>query len=500
MLNREDIKWFVIHTRPHQENKVKTLLETEQDKRPNIMEIYCPSNKILKMQKGKRIEEVPLFAARVFVLTTEKDANLFLTEKYPDGFLEYDKTQKRVMTIPELQMLFFMDFNEHYPEQVLVLERPYSDYAFNAKNDEPNEIIMVMDGPFAGKTGYLVRFRRERRLVFQMEDMAVSIPDIWDYHLTRLHNQQGDRQSKYTQKGRAIDYIVGLLQGCGFQKSLGKVFGKMISSLAEKPSLNQLCQQLRAEQDAARKMADGSIEQDAANKEVEENEPIDGDYAELISKINGLSQYDASTIISLASYAKKHPEVTEACHTLSIRPFLTPTSGIAPMDGKEYGILEHERFTEYIFPTTLMEATYFANEEKQRTVAARYYAHVGIQKKKNGNTLVFVNWDEILREYFYLVGEAKAKQLDTFSKYSPILYKVLAGQDIVKAEKDLLLDNGNVQVLAIHVKTEEASSDAEVKEAINQLTETCKAICQEINSSTHLANWRKYLRSIWLHN
>lgn len=479
MLNREDIKWFVIHTRPHQENKVKAMLDTEQSKRPNILETYCPTNKILRMQKGKKIEETPLFASRVFILTTQKDATLFLTEKYPEGYLEYDKTQKKVMTIPELQMLFFMDFNEHYPEQVLVLERPYSDYAFNPKNEESNEIIKVMDGPFAGKTGYLIRFRRERRLVFQMEDMAISIPDIWDYHLTRLHNSTGDRQSKHTQKSRSIDFLTGMLQGCGFQDNLPRAFSKILKTLAEKPSLNLLMQQIKQE------------EEDAC-------------YQELSNKLQKLTPNEASTLISLASYTKEHPEVAEVCRTLSLRPFLTPTIGITPTADKEYAILEHKKFVEYIHPTSMIEDTYFSDQDKDMLVTVCYYAHIGILQKKNGNIMVFANWDKILREYFYLVGEAKEKQLETFSKYSPILHQVLTGQSVVKVEKDLLLDNGNIHALSIHTKLTSASNvpfweQESVKKAIQLLTDTCKNICMEINTSTHLANWRKYLRSIWLH-
>lgn len=478
MLNHEDIQWFVIHTRPHQENKVKMLLETEQAKRPNILEIYCPSNKILKIQKGKRIEETPIFAARVFVLTTQMDAIQFLTEKYPEGYLEFDKTQKKVMTIPEQQMLFFMDFNEHYPEQVLVLERPYSDYAFNPKNNEPNEIIKVMDGPFSGQTGYLVRFRRERRLVFQMERMAVSIPEIWDYHLTRLHNHEGDKQSIHTQKGRAIDFLIGMLQGCGFDADLGKVFRKTLYTLAAKPSLNLLCQQIKGEQNIC--------------------------YQRFYDKLKVLNPQEASTLISLASYIKENPNVAESCQTLSIRPFLTPTSGISPTEGKEYAILSHKKFVEYIYPTTLTEDTFFASQDQERTIQTLYYAHIGILQKRNGNIMVFANWDKILTEYLYLLGEAKEKQLETFSKYCPLLHQVLIGQDTIKVEKGLSLDNGSLHVLGIHTKFDATSTvpiweQATVREAIQLLVSTCKDICLEINTSTHLANWRKYLRSVWLH-
>ena len=103
-------------------------------------------------------------------------------------------------------MRFFMDFNENYAERVLVLERPYSDYAFNPKTGEPNEIVRVADGPLAGREGYLTRFRGERRLVFNMKSptggasFAVSIPDVWNFRVVRLHNAEGDRLTRATEK------------------------------------------------------------------------------------------------------------------------------------------------------------------------------------------------------------------------------------------------------------------------------------------------------------
>ena len=66
----------------------------------------------------------------------------------------------RRTTIPEEQMRFFKDFNENYAEHVIVLEKPYSDYAFNPKTNEPNEIVKVLDGPLKGREGYLTRFHR----------------------------------------------------------------------------------------------------------------------------------------------------------------------------------------------------------------------------------------------------------------------------------------------------------------------------------------------------
>lgn len=481
MHNSKELQWFVIHTRPNQEKKVKAILETEQNKRSNILDFYCPLNTVVRVQRGKQEELLPLFAGRVFVLTTQDTATELLAEKYPEGYLEYDKTQKRVMTVPDLQMLFFMDFNEHYPEKVLVLERPYSDYAFNAKNDEPNEAIKVIDGPFQGKTGYLVRFRGNRRLVFQMEDMAISIPDIWNYHLTRLHNSEGDRQSRHTFKARIADLIIGKLQDSGFVDNTYLTFAWLINTLIEKGSFAGLLEETcrRAEKDTYRRLAE---------------------------KVRNLSSEEAAQMLSLANYIKTDPHfMDDHPAVLTIRPFLTPTPGISAAEGKDYAVCRHKDFTEVIRKVTFMEDTFFPKEDTAKATPTSYYAHVGILKKRNHRCVVFVNFDKILGEYFLLGGQAKAKQLETFKNYSPLLHQVLKGEDRVKAEKSLTIGTGTLHVLCIQTEANVATYDTElieqqhIREAIDILTETSRRICQEINGSTHLAIWRKYLRSIWLH-
>lgn len=130
---------------------------------------------------------------------------------------------------------------------------------------------------------------------------------------------------------------------------------------------------------------------------------------------------------------------------------------------------------------------------------------MGVLKKRNNRCVVFVNFDKILREYFLLGGQAKAKQLETFKNYCPLFHQVLKGENTVKAEKGLSVGTENLHVLCFQTDICDDASHTDITEipavrtAIDTLTETGRRICQEINASTHLAIWRKYLRSIWLH-
>ena len=44
------------------------------------------------------------------------------------------------------------------------------------------------------------------------------------------------------------------------------------------------------------------------------------------------------------------------------------------------------------------------------------------------------------------------------------------------------------------------SSAQEKDAAKDSLVNTCIRICKEINTTNHLAVWRRYLRTVWLHN
>ncbi len=213
-LNHVDYRWYIVRTRPRQERKLAELLEQYKAKSVNILEVYAPTHTTVNIRHEGSERQAPLFVGTIFVLATQKALTDFMEEHSLNGILQYERKngkgeKTRLRVIPEEQMRAFRDYNENYADRVIVLERPYTDYAFNAKSDEPNEIVRVIDGPLAGRKGYICRFRRDKRLVFRVCGMepgsylTVSYPNAWDLHVVRLHNAEGDRLSAGTEKGRA---------------------------------------------------------------------------------------------------------------------------------------------------------------------------------------------------------------------------------------------------------------------------------------------------------
>ena len=340
-LNHVDYHWYMVRTRPRQERKLVGLLEQYKMNSKNILEVYAPTHTTVHVRRGGNEQQTPLFAGVVFVLSTQNSLMDFMKAHPHDGDVQYERKREngertRMRVIPEEQMRAFMDYNENYADKVIVLERPYTDYAFNAKAGEPNEIVRVIDGPLAGCEGYICRFRREKRLVFQVRGfepgshLTVSYPNVWDLHVVRLHNGEGDRLSVGTEKGRAVDLLVGFLQACGYGGRTGSMFYGIIGYLAVKPSLVALCKDLHKRGDVALGM-----------------------------RLAQMGCNEAELVINLARYEHDNPGYVEANWSkFMLRPFLTPTSGVELEAGKDEVEFRHEYFCEIIRKVDIKEEAY----------------------------------------------------------------------------------------------------------------------------------------------
>lgn len=490
-LNSVDYHWFLIRTQPRQEKILTDLLAKHRQVSKNILEVYCPSLVAANMNN-----ELPrrLFTGVVFVLATRQAITDFLEQRFPKGVMLYDyskktKTQKSsVLTIPEKEMRMFKDFNENYSDRMIILERPYSDYAFNPKTNEPNDIVKVIDGPLAGTEGYITKFRRDKRLVFHIRGlgknsgMTVSIPNIWNFRVVRIHNAEGDKQTIGTIKERAVDLLIGMIQGCGNGDKTLSLLYEFVEELTFKPSLVDFCKSLY-------------------NK----------GYEKISQRISQLDTNNAELLLNLIRYEKDNPGYVKSnWKRLVIRPFLTPTSGVELEEGHEEAQLQHADFTETIRRVDITEDVYYPSKEEEKTITTTYYAHIGVIEDVSKNSVtIFANWDYFLGEYFMTGGKAneklvkgtktpdckgnKDKLIESFRNYSPTLYNVITNEESkVKAVKNLNVGEDRLNVMAI-------TATSNIEDAKDELIKTCTDICREINTTTHLAVWRRYLRTVWLH-
>ena len=495
-LNSVDYHWFLVCTKPGHELELRALIEREKGKIRNILEVYCPTHTKVYVRRGDNEQRLPFFDGYVFVLATQGALAEFLRNNDSDAYIWYNRKRtpdEKAMacTIPESQIRAFRDYNENYADKVIVLERPYTDYAFNAKTDEPNEIVRVVDGPLAGCEGYICRFHKKKGLVFRVQGMmpgcwlTVTYPNASDLHAVRLHNAEGDRLSIGTEKGRAADLLVGILQGCGYGERTQSLFYELMERLAADLSLEALCKHLQ-----------------------KQGEKV------LADRLAKLTTKEAELLINLARYEHDTPGyVRENWPRIILRPFLTPTSGIEMEEDKNEAELPHQDFTEVIRKLDITEEVYYPSKQEDGKITTTYYAHIGMREEME-NLVFFANWDDFLREYFLTAGKANEKLvsgkvrkvrneitlaeteklIESFHNYAPTLYKVLTDMDsAVKAMQDFKVGEELLNVLAIQA----SAQDKEV--AKDKLMKTCVRVCTEINTTNHLAVWRRYLRTVWLH-
>ena len=495
-LNSVDYHWFLVCTKPGHELELRALIEREKGKIRNILEVYCPTHTKVYVRRGDNEQRLPFFDGYVFVLATQGALAEFLRNNDSDAYIWYNRKRtpdEKAMacTIPESQIRAFRDYNENYADKVIVLERPYTDYAFNAKTDEPNEIVRVVDGPLAGCEGYICRFHKKKGLVFRVQGMmpgcwlTVTYPNASDLHVVRLHNAEGDRLSIGTEKGRAADLLVGILQGCGYGERTQSLFYELMERLAADLSLEALCKHLQ-----------------------KQGEKV------LADRLAKLTTKEAELLINLARYEHDTPGyVRENWPRIILRPFLTPTSGIEMEEDKNEAELPHQDFTEIIRKLDITEEVYYPSKQEDGKITTTYYAHIGMREEME-NLVFFANWDDFLCEYFLTAGKANEKLvsgkvqkvhneitlaeteklIESFRNYAPTLYKVLREPDsAVKAVPNFKVGEELLNVLAIQASAQDKEA------AKDQLIKTCVRVCTEINTTNHLAVWRRYLRTVWLH-
>lgn len=574
--NDTDFKWYVVHiNQPGKELVLRDILEKVLGKVKNITDYYCPVYAYTKLHKeyndgsvairrkvkirdeiGKRKEKrekvLPLFAGMVYVRATQTALTSFLSEYFPIGTVMYTKSvssRPSPVVIKDETMRKLRDFNDNLAAEPVLLQRPFNDYAFNKNLNEPNDTIMVVDGILAGRTGYLIRINGNRGLALQVEDPAgngyvtVGIPNIRSFHIVRVRNTKIDSSSFATRRLRAIDLLVGMIQGAGIPDY------RIISTLYE------IIMQLK-EDSSFNKLTDHFKKDNLNGKPIKS--PLKEQRAILASSIERMSTDNRRLVLYLVFVEEQAPGyIEENYQNLAFRPFLTPSSGIQNSEEEPYGVIIHKGFIEVIKPVEITESYYNPQSINTEEKTDTYYAHIGI-KYQDGAFVIFANWNGLLSKYFMTEGKASKKILcgtrhitykrdkegnlerdsetkepkvkdeklmDSFLNYAKPLYDVLSGQSKVKAMPNFDMSstplskskkagsiNNNarsfankkgVSILYIQLPKSENTKDPMssdiVKRAIDDLISEGVKICTSLSRETHIKVWRDLLNTVWLH-
>ena len=494
-------RWYVLRTGPRQERKIAEIVSAGRQETGNILEVFCPVNTTVRVRRRGKDVKAPLYSGHVFVYATYKALRDFLAENsLPATILFSHIAQEshgsentwQPVAIPDSEMKLFRRLNDSYDEQMVVLDRNYSDYAYNPKNGKENEVVKIMDGDFAGRKGYFVRFGGDRRLVFSIlsetgvPSLTISIPNVWSFHVARLVNGERRAVADEEQRHHAVDLILGTIQGCGNTESSLDSLYEIIDILVEKPSWTELCKTLKTERETI-----------------------------LATAFTAFTKENVTAVLNLIRYETDNRGYVRDTWVSPLRPFLTSTSGIAATSGNGEGTLSFPSYEETISRVTIEEQVFYPSTQEEHTVATDYYAHICTVPHESGRTLCFVNFDHLLAPYFLTEGTAnkrlvqgrtikqadaqgrikEEKTLDSFRNYAPTLYTILADPaSPVKVRKIT-----QVTPAPLHVLSAVADSPDTLSATKQLLLDTSLTVCKEIHTTTHLAVWRRYLSLVWLH-
>lgn len=251
-----DFHWFVVVSKRHQEKLVAGTISNAKKK--NILEVFCPVNTTVTVRRMGKDVKVPLYAGHVFVYSTYNALLDFLKAKLPEVSIlcktiaSEENNKERIqqpIVVPEHQMKAFKDFNDCYSDQVVFVDKKFLDYEVNKKTGKSNEIVKILDGAFAGRKGFVARFKGEKRLVFNIIDdddlpsLTVSLPNLWSFRMARLLNGDVDHVGDSMQRTMAIDLLMGSIEACCLEKEQKplEILMDCVTYLCSHHSMKLLC-------------------------------------------------------------------------------------------------------------------------------------------------------------------------------------------------------------------------------------------------------------------
>lgn len=160
--------WLIAYTRPKFERRVHEMLNQ------NNIETFLPLYKKL-VQRSDRKKKVltPLFPGYIFTNVNLKEIN---TVYQIPGVLKFLSTQGIKDVIPQKEI----------DTLKLILEGRPEVYNFNFELGEEVEIIQ---GPFVGLSGRLIRYKGKSRLVVLLKNIKQYITvEVYGNHLRSLKN------------------------------------------------------------------------------------------------------------------------------------------------------------------------------------------------------------------------------------------------------------------------------------------------------------------------
>lgn len=372
------------------------------------------------------------------------------------------------------------------------------------------DTVLVMDGPYLGLEGVIkqvpekgMRGRKDRKLFVNLGPFCLRISNIRKSKYVFVREARNGKKAEMVSAYRHIDHLIGHLQAHGHTEDAAEQLRTKLHDLNEKV-----------------------ISKDSDKLE------------ELYGKLDTVSAEEKGPLMSLSRYFHASESnlqfaLADLIPDVTLRPFLTPTSGIELTS--DCGTLQHADFTELICKIDLREqfslpklTITYSNHPwgKEQLLSGKkigelldvkheeydapddayiYYAHVGLFTDEDHHRLTaFVNWVDFMNQYHHLSEEERTKLMDSLQKFGyPKTHALLNGEagnihplHLSKSMSGFAVDIPDTLV----INDADALQNAAVLDAVHTLINTCAEVAVELWQGTRLLEWRHLVqRFVLLH-
>lgn len=168
--HQDVVSWYVIRVTYGREYKLKLELEERN------IEHFLPVKTVIlrRTPDGKLISrKTSAIPNTIFIRETRENIQQLKTElegRFPMRYM-MNRNTHQPLTVREKQMQDFIRFASLENERLLYLNNPDVVY-------EKGQPVEIVSGPFAGVHGYILRIRRDRKLVISVDGVLAAAVQI----------------------------------------------------------------------------------------------------------------------------------------------------------------------------------------------------------------------------------------------------------------------------------------------------------------------------------
>lgn len=458
------MKWYVIHTQASiSERQLREKIEECGD----VKEAYYPlKHREYVSKKGeKRIRLVPLLPNLVFVRGEKEKIREFIQENnIPcNFFLDANRDYNNPMVIKDDEMAMFKKICEYHKQSIVYVRKPYHEFI-------GCDIVSFREGPLAGFKGKLKEIKKDRKVIFQVQNLQLAISNSFKYPM--IVECPAFKDTEQRQVFHLIDACLAHLQAYGYVDDASIQLRLILLAMENTRSMDECIKALSLD-----KLSD------------------------FLCSLTAGQLSDFATLSEHILIRKTKQNLDTQIPSCPLRPFLTIHSGNNSVTEKMY--VEHkcescvsaDGFTEVVQRINISER-YLDNPggDTYHEEANTYYAHVGIFTDKDDEKITIgLNFNEFYSYYESLEDKHKLhEKLQTTG--ATIFYKLLTETH----EEGYRFLPVTINNETIYCLGKIISQDEDAEQNIDYLIALGQKLCEEITNNVHLISWRRHLSTVWL--